>query len=177
MFGREAQSLSLLRAAVLACCLAQGLHGRAGAGAWLSMSSTEAHDLSLLNGSSAGAQALSEVLPSVAEKKVGRGGFMVLRPDSGDPVEAVLEALRAAEKVFGVDINSKGYKAGALLLVHLNSTSSASLVSSFSQGRRKDAALKRAAVCPALCTSCRLLAPNAWTLNLQLSDADPSLSW
>lgn len=35
---------------------------------------------------------------------------MILRPDSGDPVEAVLEALHAAEKVFGVDVNSKGYK-------------------------------------------------------------------
>ena len=31
--------------------------------------------------------------------QVGAGGFMVLRPDSGDPVEAVLMALRAAEKV------------------------------------------------------------------------------
>ena len=35
---------------------------------------------------------------------------MVLRPDSGDPVEAVLEALKAAEKVFGVDTNAKGYR-------------------------------------------------------------------
>ena len=35
---------------------------------------------------------------------------MVLRPDSGDPVEAVLAALRAAEQVFGVDTNAKGYK-------------------------------------------------------------------
>ena len=33
------------------------------------------------------------------ELQVGAGGFMVLRPDSGDPVEAVLMALRAAEKV------------------------------------------------------------------------------
>ena len=28
----------------------------------------------------------------------------------GDPVEAVLLALEAAEKVFGVDVNSRGYK-------------------------------------------------------------------
>ena len=35
---------------------------------------------------------------------------MILRPDSGDPLEAVLAALRAAEKVFGVDINKKGFK-------------------------------------------------------------------
>ncbi len=55
-------------------------------------------------------QALSEVLPSVAQAKVGAGGFMVLRPDSGDPVEAVIMALEAAEKVFGVDVNEKGFK-------------------------------------------------------------------
>jgi nicotinamide phosphoribosyltransferase len=55
-------------------------------------------------------QALSEVVPSIAEAKIGAGGFMVLRPDSGDPVEAVIAALEAAEKVFGVDVNSKGYK-------------------------------------------------------------------
>ena len=29
---------------------------------------------------------------------------------AGDPVEAVLLALEAAEKVFGVDVNSLGYK-------------------------------------------------------------------
>ena len=34
--------------------------------------------------------ALSHVLPSIRQEKVGQGGFMVLRPDSGDPVEAVL---------------------------------------------------------------------------------------
>lgn len=50
------------------------------------------------------------MLPSIAKKKVGRGGFMVLRPDSGDPIEAVLMALEAGEKVFGVDVNGKGYK-------------------------------------------------------------------
>lgn len=44
-------------------------------------------------------QALEEVLPSIASKKVGAGGYMVLRPDSGDPVEAVLMALHAGEKV------------------------------------------------------------------------------
>lgn len=35
-------------------------------------------------------QALDEVLPCIASKKVGKGGYMVLRPDSGDPTEAVL---------------------------------------------------------------------------------------
>jgi len=50
------------------------------------------------------------VLPAVAEKKIAAGGYMVLRPDSGDPVEKVLMGLEAAEKVFGVDINAKGFK-------------------------------------------------------------------
>ena len=34
----------------------------------------------------------------------------MLRPDSGDPVETVVLGLRAAEKVFGCDVNAKGYK-------------------------------------------------------------------
>jgi nicotinic acid phosphoribosyltransferase len=37
-------------------------------------------------------------------------GFMVIRPDSGDPVEAVLEGLQKAEVAFGVELNKKGYK-------------------------------------------------------------------
>ena len=56
------------------------------------------------------AHALSEILPSIAKEKVAKGGFMVLRPDSGDPVQVVLMALEAAEKVFGCDINKKGFK-------------------------------------------------------------------
>lgn len=56
------------------------------------------------------AKALSEVLPSVAAKKKAKGGYLVLRPDSGDPTEAVLMALEAAEKVFGSVVNSKGFK-------------------------------------------------------------------
>lgn len=34
--------------------------------------------------------ALDEVVPVVAHRKVEAGGFWVLRPDSGDPVEVVL---------------------------------------------------------------------------------------
>eukprot|EP00195_Chlamydomonas_chlamydogama_P007155 CAMPEP_0202896810 /NCGR_PEP_ID=MMETSP1392-20130828/5728_1 /ASSEMBLY_ACC=CAM_ASM_000868 /TAXON_ID=225041 /ORGANISM="Chlamydomonas chlamydogama, Strain SAG 11-48b" /LENGTH=503 /DNA_ID=CAMNT_0049582287 /DNA_START=382 /DNA_END=1893 /DNA_ORIENTATION=+ len=56
------------------------------------------------------AKALSEVVPAVASKQVGKGGYMVLRPDSGDPTEAVLMGLVAADRVFGSDMNSKGYK-------------------------------------------------------------------
>ncbi|KAI9216931.1 nicotinate phosphoribosyltransferase family-domain-containing protein [Blastocladiella britannica] len=55
--------------------------------------------------------ALEKVLPSIKAEKVAKGGFLVLRPDSGDPIETVLQALRAAESTFGVTVNSKGYKA------------------------------------------------------------------
>ncbi|KAI8898609.1 nicotinate phosphoribosyltransferase family-domain-containing protein [Globomyces pollinis-pini] len=54
--------------------------------------------------------ALEQVLPSVASLKVEKGGFLVLRPDSGDPVSVVLQALRAADSVFGSTVNSKGFK-------------------------------------------------------------------
>jgi nicotinamide phosphoribosyltransferase len=38
--------------------------------------------------------ALSQVLPSVASTKVAKGGFLVLRPDSGDPTLVVMQALQ-----------------------------------------------------------------------------------
>ena len=40
-------------------------------------------------------------MPSVAAEKVAAGGFWVLRPDSGDPTDAVIAALEAADKAFG----------------------------------------------------------------------------
>lgn len=40
------------------------------------------------------ALALEKLLPAIAKKKLEKGGFMVFRPDSGDPVETVLMALR-----------------------------------------------------------------------------------
>ena len=55
-------------------------------------------------------RALSEVLPAVAAKKIAKGGFMVLRPDSGDAIQTVVMGLRAAEKVFGCDTIAKGFK-------------------------------------------------------------------
>jgi len=56
------------------------------------------------------ANALNNVLPSVAQQKIAKGGVLVVRPDSGDQVETVLMALRALEKIFGVKVNKKGYK-------------------------------------------------------------------
>lgn len=54
--------------------------------------------------------ALEKLVPSIAKQKLEQGGFMVLRPDSGDPIKNVLMALKSAEKVFGSDVNKKGYK-------------------------------------------------------------------
>ncbi|KAJ2450561.1 hypothetical protein EV183_004201 [Coemansia sp. RSA 2336] len=55
-------------------------------------------------------EALQHVLPAVAARKLEKGGVLVIRPDSGDQVEAVLQGLRAAEHVFGACTNQKGYK-------------------------------------------------------------------
>jgi nicotinic acid phosphoribosyltransferase len=38
--------------------------------------------------------ALEKVLPSVAQLKTEKGGFLVLRPDSGDPIDVVMKALQ-----------------------------------------------------------------------------------
>jgi len=54
--------------------------------------------------------ALNKVLPAVAAAHKKRGGTMVLRPDSGDPVECILSALRAGEKNFPTRKNMKGFK-------------------------------------------------------------------
>ena len=54
-------------------------------------------------------KALKNVLPQVAAM-VPAGHTLVLRPDSGNPVAEVLRGLTEAEKVFGSDVNGKGYK-------------------------------------------------------------------
>jgi nicotinamide phosphoribosyltransferase len=54
--------------------------------------------------------ALNEVLPKVAPNCKAKGGVMVIRPDSGDPVTQVIKGLKAAEKVFGCKTNGKGFK-------------------------------------------------------------------
>lgn len=42
-------------------------------------------------------------------KILARDGVLVIRPDSGDPVESVLFSLKALAKAFGTTVNSKGY--------------------------------------------------------------------
>lgn len=53
---------------------------------------------------------LHTVVPKVAEQIKVKGGMMVIRPDSGEPVECVIAGLEAAAKYFGHTVNSKGYK-------------------------------------------------------------------
>jgi nicotinic acid phosphoribosyltransferase len=54
--------------------------------------------------------ALTKVLPAVAAAHKKKGGTMVLRPDSGDPVECILSALKAGEANFNTRKNMKGFK-------------------------------------------------------------------
>jgi len=55
--------------------------------------------------------ALDVILPSLYKEKVAKGNsYWVLRPDSGDCVEVILQALHAAEKVAGTVLNKKGFK-------------------------------------------------------------------
>eukprot|EP01125_Pyxidicula_operculata_P021403 TRINITY_DN822_c0_g1_i1.p1 TRINITY_DN822_c0_g1~~TRINITY_DN822_c0_g1_i1.p1 ORF type:complete len:491 (+),score=96.17 TRINITY_DN822_c0_g1_i1:1528-3000(+) len=54
--------------------------------------------------------ALDNVLGEILKEKNEKGGIMVLRPDSGDPVEAVMQGLVAAEKHNGFVENKKGFK-------------------------------------------------------------------
>jgi len=55
-------------------------------------------------------RALFKVVPAVKEEKLKKGGLWVFRPDSGDPVESILLALKAGETSFGTTKNKKGYK-------------------------------------------------------------------
>jgi nicotinamide phosphoribosyltransferase len=54
--------------------------------------------------------ALFNILPKLAGEMKKKGGTIVLRPDSGDPVDAILQALKAGEEAFGADVNKKGFK-------------------------------------------------------------------
>merc|ERR1719195_2484169 len=49
-------------------------------------------------------------LKSLVLNRAETGGQLVIRPDSGDPVENVLEVLGRLRKTFGAETNSKGYQ-------------------------------------------------------------------
>ena len=50
------------------------------------------------------------IVPQIADEAKAKGIVFVLRPDSGDPGEAVLTGLDGLSKAFGYVTNSKGYK-------------------------------------------------------------------
>ncbi|PVV00445.1 hypothetical protein BB560_005171 [Smittium megazygosporum] len=56
------------------------------------------------------ANALFNILPSLAKIKTDKGGILVIRPDSGDQVDTVMMGLDATASIFGTTTNSKGYK-------------------------------------------------------------------
>lgn len=41
---------------------------------------------------------------------IAKGGTLIIRPDSGDPVEVTLKVIQILEKKFGTTLNTKGYK-------------------------------------------------------------------
>jgi len=53
---------------------------------------------------------MEKVVPSVAPEMKKKKGTWIFRPDSGDPAESVILALRTAEKNFGATVNKKGFK-------------------------------------------------------------------
>jgi nicotinic acid phosphoribosyltransferase len=54
--------------------------------------------------------ALKNILPTVYKQKTEKGGLMILRPDSGEPSEVVLQALEYGEALAGTTVNKKGFK-------------------------------------------------------------------
>jgi len=56
------------------------------------------------------ANAVERIIPSMKDRIIAKGGFLVMRPDSGTPKDMVLLGLRAAAAHFGHDFNKKGYK-------------------------------------------------------------------
>lgn len=53
---------------------------------------------------------LAGVVPAVAPRVKAKGGFHVVRPDSGDPVQCVVDGLRALERAYGATTNGRGFK-------------------------------------------------------------------
>ena len=47
---------------------------------------------------------------TLKEKVLEREGTLVIRPDSGDPIQVNLKLLGLLEEKFGATVNSKGYK-------------------------------------------------------------------
>jgi nicotinamide phosphoribosyltransferase len=55
-------------------------------------------------------RAAGELWPSLRERLVEKGGTLVVRPDSGDPVETPIEIVKILMDRFGYTTNSKGFR-------------------------------------------------------------------
>lgn len=53
---------------------------------------------------------VNNILPHIKEEVMAHNGTMLIRGDSGDPVEIVTETVYRLWKIFGGTVNSKGYK-------------------------------------------------------------------
>ena len=51
-----------------------------------------------------------EILPQIRQELIDSGATMVVRPDSGEPVEVVLRVLELLAVGFGCTVNSKGFR-------------------------------------------------------------------
>lgn len=52
----------------------------------------------------------NNILPKLKEKILARDGKVVIRPDSGDPVDISIKVIKLLEKHFGTYINKKGFR-------------------------------------------------------------------
>ena len=55
-------------------------------------------------------RAAGELWPSLRNRLVEKGGTLVVRPDSGDPIETPIEVIKILMEQFGYSTNSKGFK-------------------------------------------------------------------
>lgn len=55
-------------------------------------------------------KAAGELWPSLKEQLVAKGGTLVVRPDSGDPLTMPIEVIKILMDKFGYTTNSKGYR-------------------------------------------------------------------
>lgn len=55
-------------------------------------------------------RASGELWPSLKEQIVAKGGTLVVRPDSGDPLTMPIEVVKILMDKFGYTVNSKGFK-------------------------------------------------------------------
>lgn len=53
---------------------------------------------------------IRNIAPTVKDRLIASGATWVVRPDSNDPVEMPVQTIIELDKVFGSEVNSKGYK-------------------------------------------------------------------